>query len=74
MALSLRGQSVGLCGQASQVASWRSHSAGMEKPNAECRMQNAELEGPADLREAGVRLGVAVFSVIMAQGNSLARD
>src|SRR5580765_237452 len=32
MALSLPGQSVALCGQPSQVASCRSHSAGMEKP------------------------------------------
>ena len=31
--MSLSGQSVGLCGQASQVASWSSHSAGMEKPS-----------------------------------------
>ena len=32
MVLSFPGQSVGWCGQASQVASCVSHSAGMEKP------------------------------------------
>src|SRR5207249_8209698 len=34
MASSFPGQSDGLCGQASQVASCRSHSAGIEKPSA----------------------------------------
>lgn len=29
------GQSVSLCGQPSQVASWRAHSAGIEKPSSE---------------------------------------
>src|SRR5579863_3520986 len=33
MVSSLSGQSVGWCGQASQVASWVSHSAGIEKPS-----------------------------------------